>query len=407
MASAPLAAATLGDAGSLREFQDERRRKRRNNGVFLAVVVAAFLYPLLDKALGIDKLGALLGIMVFVILALGLNIVVGYAGLLDLGYAAFFAIGAYTMGFLTSPSSEFVQRGWIPEWLQHFWPAMAISWVVAAIFGVLLGAPTLRLRGDYLAIVTLGFGEIVPNFFENAEDITGGVSGINPIGRPTTLSVGGYDLAFGPTNQRNWFWLMLVVGIFSVFLIQRLYDSRLGRSWQAIREDELAASSMGINLVQTKLWAFALGASFAGFAGSIFASAFQIIDPSQFEFLVSITVLAMVILGGIGNIYGVIVGALLIGGFDRILSDELTGPVQWLGRQIEWDALANHNVSQDRYVVFGGALVLMMLLRPGGLIPNARRRAELQPETEEIAAVESESLFDVRREQDGLAGERA
>jgi branched-chain amino acid transport system permease protein len=348
---------------------------------FIGLVVLAFAYPLIDKALGINRLGSFEAILVYVILAMGLNIVVGYAGLLDLGYAAFFAIGAYTMAFLTSPSSFFIQRGWIPEFMQNFWPAMAVSWVVAAIFGVILGAPTLRLRGDYLAIVTLGFGEIVPNFFLNADAITGGTQGLNLIGKPSTIPLpGGRELAFGPTDQRNWYWLMLVVVLFTLFLSIRFVSSRLGRSWIAIREDEIAAASMGINLVRTKLWAFAMGASFAGFAGSVYASAFQYVHPDQFLFSVSVMVLAMVILGGMGNVYGVILGAVLIGGFDRILAEELNGPVNWLGGVLNFSGLENHDVGTDRFLVFGLALVIMMLVRPEGLLPSQRRRRELHEE---------------------------
>jgi len=347
----------------------------------IGILVLAFVYPFIDKALGINRIGSLEAMLVFVILAMGLNIVVGYAGLLDLGYAAFFAIGAYTMAFLTSPSSYFIQKGWIPEFMQNFWPAMAVSWCVAAIFGVILGAPTLRLRGDYLAIVTLGFGEIVPNFFLNADTITGGTQGLNLIGKPRTFHLPfGYDLSFGPTDQRHWYWLMLLVVLVSLFLSLRFKESRLGRSWIAVREDEIAASSMGVNLVRTKLWAFAMGASFAGFAGSVYASAFQYVHPDQFLFSVSVMVLAMVILGGLGNVYGVIIGAVLIGGFDRILAEELNGPVQWLGRTIGFDGLANHDVGTDRFLVFGLALVIMMLVRPEGLVPSRRRRRELHRE---------------------------
>src|SRR5690554_5881128 len=249
--------------------------RQRLRWVIIGSILVA-LYPFVDQALGLGLMGSLIPMFVFVILAMGLNIVVGYAGLLDIGYVAFFIIGAYGMAFLTSPSSMFVQRGWVPEFLQYFWPAMIFSWVLAAISGVIIGAPTLRLRGDYLAIVTLGFGEIVPDFFTNAVSITNGPKGINPIAKPTTIPLPfGHELSFGATDQRNWYWLILVVGVFSVLLINRLYDSRLGRAWQAVREDEIAAASMGVNLVRTKLWAFALGASFSGFAGSIFASAFQ------------------------------------------------------------------------------------------------------------------------------------
>jgi branched-chain amino acid transport system permease protein len=365
------------------------------------------IYPFLDVWLDIGRLGSWGSIFIYAILAMGLNIVVGYAGLLDLGYAAFFAIGAYTIGFLTSPASYFVQQGWVPEWLQNFWPALAVSWVMAAVFGVLLGAPTLRLRGDYLAIVTLGFGEIVPNFFLNAENVTNGVRGLNPIAKPNGFTILGHPFNFGPTDQRNWYWLILAIGLFSLLMIRRFYDSRLGRTWMAIREDEIAASSMGVNLVSTKLWAFALGASFAGFAGSVYSSYFQYVHPSNFQFSVSVTILAMVILGGMGNIYGVVAGALLIGFFDRILSEELNRPLHWVGNNLDLSFLAKHDLKQDKFMVFGLALVVMMLLRPEGLFPSSRRRAELHPETEDIRVQETEQLYDIRHENEPAVGERA
>ena len=368
----------------------------------LLILAALILYPVLGY-----RVGAAGAILVYVILAMGLNIVVGYAGLLDLGYAAFFAIGAYTIGFLTSPSSVFVQRGWVPEILQNFWPALALSWVTAAIFGVLLGAPTLRLRGDYLAIVTLGFGEIVPNFFLNAEGITEGTRGINPIAKPNTVTIFDYKLAFGPTNENHWYWLILAIAFLSVFMIARFNDSRLGRTWAAIREDEIAAASMGVNLVRTKLWAFALGASFAGFAGSVFASYFQYVHPSNFEFSVSVTVLAMIILGGLGNIYGAIAGAILIGFADRVLTEELNKPMHWLGEQSGIDWLVKHDLKQDRFLIFGGALVLMMLLRPGGLFPSERRKAELTPDDSETTLHENQEMYDIHEQGEPAAvGER-
>src|SRR5215216_1738265 len=190
-------------------------RSRRDLAVFAAVVALLILYPFIDQALGFRLMGALLPIGIYAVLAMGLNIVVGYAGLLDLGYAAFFAIGAYTVGFLTSPGSVFVRGGWIPPFFQQFWPALVVAFVVAAIFGVLLGAPTLRLRGDYLAIVTLGFGEIVPNFFLNATPLTGGTMGINPIAKPPTLG----PIIFGQLELRSFFWLAMVVGILAIVFI--------------------------------------------------------------------------------------------------------------------------------------------------------------------------------------------
>lgn len=369
-------------------------RNRENLLIALGILVFA-LYPFVDQALGIDRLGSWGPMLIYVILAMGLNVVVGYAGLLDLGYAAFFAIGAYTMGILTSPTSYFVQQGWIPDRMQHFWVALALSWVVAATFGLLLGAPTLRLRGDYLAIVTLGFGEIVPNFFLNAETITNGTAGINPIAMPPSFSLFGNEVSFTPTDQRNWYWLILAIAVLSFFMIRRFYNSRLGRTWAAIREDEIAASSMGVNLVKTKLLAFAIGASFAGFAGSIYASYFQYVHPDNFQFSVSITVLAMIILGGLGNIYGAIVGAILIGFFDRIMAEELNRPMHWFGGQLGNDFLAHHDLKQDKFLVFGLALVIMMLLRPEGLVPSARRKAELHPDTEDISEAENQQMYDV------------
>jgi branched-chain amino acid transport system permease protein len=393
VAPAPTAIAPQPSSG----ISEETRHKL----IFAGAIVLAFAYPFIDEALGINRITAVGAMLVYVILAMGLNIVVGYAGLLDLGYAAFFAIGAYTIGLLTSPSSVFVQNEWVPAFFYGdygFWFAIAISWVVAAIFGVLLGAPTLRLRGDYLAIVTLGFGEIVPQVFLNAEGITEGTRGLNPIAKP---AIPGSDISFGPTDGENWYWLILLIVLLSLFMILRFYQSRLGRTWAAMREDEVAAASMGVNLVKTKLWAFALGASFAGFAGSVYASYFQYVHPSNFEFSVSVTILAMVILGGLGNIYGAIAGALLIGFFDRILAEELNRPMHWIGENIGIGFLQTHDMKQDRFLIFGLALVLMMLLRPEGLFPSARRRAELHPETDDIAEQESDSLYDIMEHNEG------
>jgi branched-chain amino acid transport system permease protein len=396
--------ATATATRSASEAADDRKRKF----ILLLGLVVAIIYPFLDQGLGINRLGSWIAIFVFVILAMGLNVVVGYAGLLDLGYAAFFIIGAYANAFMTSPNSIFVMNGWVPPFLQNFWPAMAVSWVIAAIFGVLLGAPTLRLRGDYLAIVTLGFGEIVPNFFINAENITRGPGGLSRIAIPPPIPLpGGHVISFSTTDQRNWYWLILAVGIFSVFLINRLYDSRLGRSWQAIREDEIAASSMGINLVRTKLWAFALGASFSGFAGAVYAGYLTVVYPDQFEFSVSVILLSMVILGGLGNIYGVIVGGLLIQSFDRILAEELNELLHWVGDRTGIAFLQTHDVTQDRFLIFGLALVLMMLLRPGGLFPSAQRQAEMQPDDPDITHAENQQMYDVRAENEPALGERA
>jgi len=367
-------------------FEDRKREDRKRLTKVLIGALVLAIYPIIDQALNWNQLGQWIPIFVFV-------------------------IGAYGNAFLTSPNSWFVQRGWVPDVLQSFWPALAISWILAAIFGVILGAPTLRLRGDYLAIVTLGFGEIVPDFFTNASTVTNGPQGIGQIAKPPTIPLPGErEIAFNTVNQANWFWLVLAVGLFSIFMITRLYDSRLGRAWQAIREDEIAAASMGINTVNTKLWAFALGASFSGFAGSLYAGYVRVVYPDQFQFSVSIIILAMVILGGIGNIYGVIAGALIIGSFDRILATELTRPLNWAGERITWpplqwlgDWMATHNLNSDRFLIFGLALVLIMLLRPGGLFPSSRRAAELQGDDDGDDDA-NDNLYEVRGEDTKLAG---
>jgi len=352
---------------------------------------AALLFPLINNLLGLGWEAKAIPITLFIVLALGLNVVVGFAGLLDLGYAAFFAIGAYTMAFLTSTVSPigFVREG------NHvnFFLAMFISAAVAAIFGVLLGAPTLRLRGDYLAIVTLGFGEIVPLVIKNTPEITKGTQGMNPIGYP---EIPGLQFAVDPIP---WYYLIVVVLIVSVLITGRLRTSRVGRAWAAMREDEVAAASMGVNLVTTKLFAFALGASFSGFAGSIWASYLQVIAPEQFDFSVSIFVLCMIILGGLGNIGGVIAGGLMLGFVDRILFDWINGFVHGLGSAIGNQDLAIMDVSRSRQLIFGVALVVMMLVRPEGLFPSARVRAELHAAEEDEGAVEQERavLVDVER----------
>jgi branched-chain amino acid transport system permease protein len=382
----------------------EQRRKLLVFAGALALVAAyPLIHPAVDRALGAQTMLPMMEIALFVILALGLNIVVGFAGLLDLGYVAFFAIGAYTVAFLTSPQSPFVS-GEVASIHVPFWLAMALSLVVAGVFGVLLGAPTLRLRGDYLAIVTLAFGEIVPVVIKNLEKWTKGTKGINPIGQPAlpggyrigdpipgfTLTVAGNRVNSG---HASWYWLVLLVGLLTIFLISRLRDSRLGRAWMAMREDEVAASFMGVNLVQTKLLAFGLGASFSGFSGSIFASMLQVIDPSQFDFSVSIIVLSMVIVGGLGNIWGVIAGGFLMGFFNFFLAPNANN---WLGgfaRVTNLDFLANLRLDDKKLFIFGLALVLMMVLRPEGLIPSARRKAELRPETEDQASAERQTLY--------------
>ena len=304
---------------------------------------------------------------IFILLALGLNVVVGLSGLLDLGYAAFFAIGAYTYAFAASP---FYNNSY------PFWPMLLVGAAIAAIFGIMLGAPTLRLRGDYLAIVTLGFGEIVPITILNLSDYTDGPNGIGGINAP---SIGGIDF---PTTGNPWPYYLTMFGliVISMILIYRLQDSRLGRSWMAIREDELAASANGINTVTTKLLAFAIGASTAGLAGVFLAAKLQTVTPNLFRFDVSFTVLAMVVLGGMGNIWGVAVGAFIIFMIQSVFLKQLN----LFFDNVNIPILSDVDFLQYQFLLYGIALVGMMLLRPEGLFPSQRRRRELH--TEEDAA---------------------
>jgi branched-chain amino acid transport system permease protein len=349
------------------------------NAFLVTFIIFLALYPLFDKSFGWGKMGAFPTILIFTVLALGLNIVVGFAGLLDLGYAAFFAIGGYTAAFLTSPQSPLYGT-----FQTNFYVAMALAFLVAATFGVILGAPTLRLRGDYLAIVTLAFGEIVPRVFLNLEQWTKGSKGINPIGRPTIPWIENGQigtLTLSNSDQTPWYYLIFFVGCLSVFAIYRMANSRIGRAWMAMREDELAASAMGIDLVQTKLLAFSMGASFSGFAGALWASMLQLIDPFQFDFSISIVVLSMIILGGIGNIWGVIFGGVVLGFYDRVLTSEATnwlhGAATAVNLPVITPLLNAVDLSQYKFGIFGAALVVLMLTRPEGIFPNRQRAVEM------------------------------
>ena len=309
---------------------------------------------------------------VFVLLAMGLNVVVGLAGLLDLGYAAFFAIGAYTYAYSNSPYSHMD----LP-----FLPMLIVGAGVAAVFGIALGAPTLRLRGDYLAIMTLGFGEIVPIVFLNLENWTEGTNGIGGIFRPEPLPFLG---TFSALTPFAYFILMAFIITIAMALLYRLQDSRVGRAWNAIREDELAAAANGINTVTTKLLAFALGATTAGLAGVFNASKLTIVSPDQFYFTVSFTVLAMVILGGMGHIWGVAAGAFIVYMIQAVFLKQLNTvkealhlppfDIPLINLHID---LAKINFLDYQFLLYGVALVLMMLFRPEGLFPSQRRRREL------------------------------
>ncbi len=283
---------------------------------------------------------------VYVLLAIGLNVVVGQAGLLDLGYVAFFAIGAYALAIFAT------NHGW------DFWETLPVGIIIAAAAGAILGAPTLRLRGDYLAIVTLGFGEII-RITANNLDFTGGPRGISPIPHPPSVSgaaVGGVKvLKYGVIDARPYYYLLLVVIILVIIVVKRLEHSRVGRSWAAIREDEDAAELMGVPTFKFKIVAFVIGASIGGTAGVVFAAQTTSITPVNFPFILSALILCAVVLGGSGNLLGVVLGAFL---------------VAWLPERFR-------GFEQYRVLTFGAALVIMMIIRPEGLLPSRQRRAEL------------------------------
>ena len=307
--------------------------------------------------------------ILFVVLSLGLNIVVGFAGLLDLGYIAFYAVGAYAYALLSSPQFGI-------HW--PFWATLPIGALVAAVFGILLGAPTLKLRGDYLAIVTLGFGEIVRIFLNNLGSPVNITNGPRGIARIDALHVAGVDFAgsgsflgmpfSGPVK---YYYALLVVLLAVIFINLRLQNSRIGRAWEAVREDEIAARSMGIDTTRIKLLAFAMGATFAGVAGGLFAAIQGFISPESFVLVESVMVLSMVVLGGMGNIGGVILGAVLLSFIPEILRFS----VEPLQQQLFGRSVVDPEVI--RMLLFGFALVLVMILRPGGLWPSAVRRREL------------------------------
>jgi branched-chain amino acid transport system permease protein len=325
--------------------------------------------------------------LLYVMLALGLNIVVGYAGLLDLGYVAFYALGAYLYAWLASP--QFGLH--LP-----FWAVLPLGAGLAGIFGVLLGAPTLRLRGDYLAIVTLGFGEIVRIFMNNLDapvNITNGPQGINLI---DPVAFGGFRFTgvhhlFGLrlSSAQLYYYLFLFFALATMFVAMRLQDSRIGRAWAAIREDEVAAAAMGVNTRNIKLLAFAMGATFGGLAGGLFASFQGFISPESFTLWESILILCMIVLGGMGNIPGVVLGAVLL----TVLPEAL----RYIG---DWQLATLGHVVVDpsdlRMLIFGLALVLMMVHRPAGLIPSRQRKREFAAE-DGVAAQEQASLYDARR----------
>ena len=300
-----------------------------------AFLTLAALFPLFVSEY---RVNVMITAMIYVVLGLGLNIVVGLAGLLDLGYVAFYAVGAYTYALLNY------------HYHIGFWLGLPLGALVGAIFGILLGIPVLRLRGDYLAIVTLGFGEIIRLILENWGKFSFGPSGIANIPRPSFFGV-------AITRSQGilfMYYIMIALGIFTIFVVNRLQDSRLGRSWLALREDEIACQAMGIDRMKTKLAAFALGATWAGMMGVVFAAKTAFINPASFTFLESAIILSIVVLGGMGSILGVCLGAFIL----ILLPEELRA------------------FSQYRMLIFGAAMVIMMVFRPQGIISNVRRSYE-------------------------------
>ena len=365
----------------------------------ILLVTFVLFYPVIDQYLfGFGTSGRLASYGdagYYVILALGLNIVVGFAGLLDLGYVAFFAIGSYAWGIFGSTQLTNVLN--IAPINPHllsalFWPMIIVSALIAAFFGILLGAPTLRLRGDYLAIVTLGFGEIVPIVFLEMDKYTNGTNGIVGVQSPSFFGVN-----WSLITPTPYYYLILALIAFSIFVNVRLRDSRLGRAWIAIREDEIAAASSGVNLVSTKLFAFATGAFFAGIAGAFHSAKLGGVSPDNFSFGDSVIFLAMVVIGGIGSIPGVIVGAILVYALNVFLPAQLDAsagdPTSFFYgiQNAIVHVIPGFSFGNVRNLIFGILLVTVMVFRPEGLIPSARRRREFH-HVEDEGGVEEGAL---------------
>jgi branched-chain amino acid transport system permease protein len=374
--------------------------------LILAIVIFIFFYLMSTDMLSETvqnfantwfPLGTVNECLVWVMCALGLNIVVGYAGLLDLGYVAFWAIGGYVAGWLMSAqfhNIDFVFGGTRAPFTKggihlHWTVVLVAAAAACALLGVIIGAPTLRLRSDYLALVTLGFGEIIPEVIGNGEDIGGlnmtngkkGIQPIDPIQGPTFTPNGSSWTALGPFDNLGRYILLVALVALILFMSLMIRRGRLGRAWLAIREDELAASAMGVPLMKTKLSAYAVGAVAGGLGGAAFAIQIAAAQPDKFDFSISITLLAMVVLGGMGNVWGVMLGALLLSWFNS------TGLRQGSNAFNE-AAGTNIDFTQHTFLIFGAALVLMMLFRREGFIPESRTRLVLR----EPGRTESESL---------------
>jgi branched-chain amino acid transport system permease protein len=401
---------------SLRTNAANVRRLLPNWVWALVFIVLAILYPTIINAMVSapdDLLDASIQTLAYVIMALGLNIVVGFAGLLDLGYVAFYAIGAFVVGWLGSQQFADVNggngihvlvpgqglSGPTPGIHINFFFVIFIAATFTALWGVILGAPTLRLRGDYLAIVTLAFGEIVPRVFENSTsgifgigstDFSNGRQGITPIDK---INLPWSNTPFSSLDLEKYYYVGLAMLVLVIFFNIRLRDSRLGRAWIAVREDEVAAAAMGVNLVRTKLWAYAIGAALGGFAGVFLGSVNNTVNVDQFEFGLSVFILCMVIIGGMGNIWGVILGAVVLSMMNRFGLPKLNGVPEKFG--LDFD------VTSVNFGIFGFFLLVMMVLRPEGFIPSGRRKLELREaeidEADHIGAESDRQVYEVRQ----------
>ena len=372
----------------------KRLGARRNAWLVPAVIGLGIVYPFIEDALGnlpligdfMPSTRGLVVMIAFTMMAVGLNIVVGYCGLLDLGYVAFYAVGAYTAGWFASQHFEqvtfhlgsSVDNDKVGIHLS-MWLVLALAGVLTMLAGIIIGLPTLRLRGDYLAIVTLGFGEIIPQVVRNGDsfggfNLTNGTYGIAPIdsvGFPVFSKIGLPENFQTDANSARWYYLIaLVLLMFTVLCSVRLRDSRLGRAWIAIREDETAAAAMGVPLMRTKTWAYALGAFFGGVAGAYYASFKAGAFPADFYFNISVFILCMVILGGMGSIWGVVIGGMILAylNFEGLAT---------IGTKIQ-DAGLDFDPTKYNTGIYGVIIVLMMLFRPAGLIPERRHKIELE-----------------------------
>jgi len=374
-----------------REAVEKRLPRRWSRALAVLLIAIGIVLPFLFPPSS-GFMNATIIAITYAVMALGLNVVVGFAGLLDLGYVAFYALGAYTLGWLgsgfffrlhihvlVSPVVNSLQGVHL-----NFILILIAAAAICAGAGALIGLPTLRLRGDYIAIVTLAFGEIIGVVAVNGQSVpvgggmtlTAGNLGISAVDQPYFPGIGSFSLL----NLRPWYWLILAILLFVLFVNIRLRDSRLGRAWIALREDEIAAVSMGIPLVKTKLLAYSIGAAFGGMAGAFFGSYYTVVNAAQFQFGFSIFILSMVIIGGLGSIWGAVVGGLALGYINNyLIPDVLNNLPSHFG--------LNFQLTQVEFGIFGFLLVIMMLLRPQGLIPERRRKLEL---TAQIAAEDAQ-----------------